>query len=111
MMPEPTDNLPTVWPDWVALTTDRRLLDDPPADVDDVWTFVYDAECLHCHATTEADRAAAIRWAWEHVGCEPPPPVVTVPLPMPIGRIEDLPVGPDGTVTIPAAGIWTIGQS
>lgn len=107
-MPDTTDNLPTTWPDWVALTTDRRVLPDPPADVDEAWTFVYDGECLSCHKTTEGDRATAIRWAQDHFGCEPPAPPEPALPPSVIGRIEDLPRNPDGTITIPAAGNWEI---
>ena len=111
MMPDATDNLPTTWPDWVAITTDNQLLDDPPVDVDEIWTFVYGGECYGCSTTTEGDRAAVIVWAQDHFGCEPPPPPVPLlPPDATVGRIEDLPRNPDGTVTIPAAGNWTFGQ-
>lgn len=111
-MPETTDSLPTRWPDWVQITTDRRVLDDPPADVHEIWTFVYAGFCHGCTKTTEGDRAAVIVWAQDHFSCEPPPapePLLRQP-DAPVGRIEDLSRNPDGSITIPAAGTWTWGE-
>ncbi|SEB43425.1 hypothetical protein SAMN04489727_1712 [Amycolatopsis tolypomycina] len=109
-MTEPEGDLPTTWPDWVALTTDRRPLPDPPPDVDEAWTFVYDGECLSCRKATEGDRATVIRWAQDHFGCAPLAPPEPAAPPGVVGRIEDLPRNPDGTVTIPLAGTWTWGD-
>jgi hypothetical protein len=112
MMAETTDNLPTSWPDWTAITTDRRPLPDPPADVDEIWTFVYDGHCFGCEKSTEGDRAAVIRWAQGHAECAPPaPPEPILRTPeTPVGRIEDLPRNLDGSITIPTPGLWTFGD-
>ncbi|RSD26362.1 hypothetical protein [Amycolatopsis eburnea] len=115
-MPDTTDDLPTSWPDWVTISTDNRPLDpapeldEPPIDVDPIWTYVYDGSCASCSATTEGDRAAVIRWAQDHFDCDPPAPPAPLAPGEPVGRIEDLPRSPDGTITIPTAGVWTMGE-
>ncbi|WP_410676681.1 hypothetical protein [Amycolatopsis sp. cmx-4-68] len=113
-MPETTDNLPTSWPDWVQITTQPQDVTGLPADAVErlVWEAQYDGLCHSCSGTTEGDRAAVIRWAQNHADCEQPAapePILRQP-DAPVGRIEDLPRNPDGSVTIPTAGVWTFGH-
>jgi hypothetical protein len=107
---ETTDSLPTSWPDWVQITV--KPGDDGQPTADDVWAEQYAGLCHSCSGTAEGDRAAVIRWAQGHFECDPPPapaPILQLPGEA-VGRIEDLPRNPDGTVTIPTAGNWTLGE-
>lgn len=107
-LPEPTDSLPTTWPDWVQITV--KPDDDGQPTADDVWALDYAGLCHSCTGTTEGDRAAVIRWAQDHADCAPPAPPEPIMPGEPVARIEDLPRNPDGTVTIVAGGTYSLGE-